>query len=635
MSDFDNVSCGWEIGDTQLVGRVLSENFVPLSFVSEYTRNSIQAIQRRGVGDKIVWGVKEVLYEGKLIRKLSITDNGPGLSDDPNEIQSFVGGFAISGYETGIRLNHGFGAKASAAMWNGLGVLYRTWGRDRHGVLRSYRVAINPRGLVAQANGRAVEEVDFDEGRPEMIIEHGTEVIFMGNTEDQDTTVYVGDGTRLARHRIFQYLNTRFYSFPEDIRIYAPRGFKTKAGDERIDRVVGFRRCWIESGTKQASNPLIADHGAITLEGEVPARIHYFVMNEDKKRRENYVGIFDTRHSIAFLYEDELYTYRAGPKAISILQAFVGMACDRVALVIEPLSKLVNPEGGRQMLRYRGDELAFDMWACAFRDSLPDSIKEVQKKRQRACEAKFDSETLTKALKKFYPELRTLGGNENLEGNVSPGPKTLGSPPSRGTSNGVGDQDSKGGTSRKPKIADIIQQITSGSKKIRSTPAHIKFPGCQWLSDTPDQYLNMDQKPEDYLLHKAAFYDEYENMIRCNWDFFKDRYAMLRAEYQDFSVAYGESQVDTIIQIEIQVMYTRLLSDAVLAMLIRRKDWDAKDFKAAVGDVGLTAVAVGRGRIEDISRAISDRLESEFGMDQKMKETKRELRRRQKVMAIG
>jgi hypothetical protein len=278
MMDSTRISYGWEIGDTKLVGQVLSENFVPLSFVSEYTRNSIQAIQRQGVGDKIVWGPKEVLYGGKLFRKLSIVDNGPGLSDDPNEIQRLIGGMAISGYETGINRNHGCGAKASAAMWNALGVLYRTWTRDQDGVLRSYRVGINPGGPISLDNGLAVEEVDPYEGRPEMIDDHGTEVIFMGNTEEQDTNVEVGDGVRIAGYRIFKYLNTRFFSFPEDIEIYAPRGFKNKDGEPRVDRVVGFRRSWAESGTKRATNPLLLDHGILDLAAEMPARVHYFVI---------------------------------------------------------------------------------------------------------------------------------------------------------------------------------------------------------------------------------------------------------------------------------------------------------------------------------------------------------------------
>ncbi len=640
MTNPPSFSYGWEIGNTQLVSQVLSENFVPLSFVSEYTRNSIQAIQRRGVGDKIVWGPKEVLYNGNLFRKLSIIDNGPGLSDDPNEIQRLIGGMAISGYETGINRNHGCGAKASAAMWNDLGVLYRTWIRDRHGVLRSYRIGINSGGPIPLGNDNlAVEEVDPDEGRPEMIVDHGTEVIFMGNTEVQDTNVEVGDGTRLAGYRIFKYLNTRFFNFPEDIEIYAPRGFKTKEGDERVDRVVGFRRSWIESGTKRASNPLLIDHGAITLDVEVPARAHYFVLNEEQDRRQNREGIFDSRHSIAFLYEDELYTHKAGPKAVSILQAFVGMACDRVVLVIEPLGDRVNPEGGRQILRYRGDELAFDMWVTPFRDNLPDSIRLVQERKRRAHATKFDSETLSNDLKRFYPELIVLGGVRKLSGSVHPGPKGLRPPVSEGKApeggGGGGGTDEGESMPPKPKIVDIIQQITPSLNRIRARHAAPTFPGCQWLSAKPDQYLNTDQKPDEYLINKAASYDHHENMVRCNWDFFLDRYEMLCAEYRDFMEAYGEDKVNAIIQTEIQNLYAHILSDTVGAMLIKRGDWDPREFQTAVGEVGLTAVAVGRSRIEEISYAISKQLENEFGMDQKMKNVKRQRRRRKQTATMA
>jgi hypothetical protein len=293
----------------------------------------------------------------------------------------------------------------------------------------------------------------------------------------------------------------------------------------------------------------------------------------------------------------------------------------------------INPEGGRQVLRYRGDELAFDMWVALFRDNLPDSIRQVQERKRRAHEAKFDSETLSNDLKRFYPELIVLGGVRNLSGNANSGLK--GSRPfiSEGQTPGGGGGGGPEGesTPSKPKIADIIQQITPSLNKIRAKHAAAKFPGCQWLSDNPDQYLNTDQKPEDYLINKAALYDHYENMVRCNWDFFLDRYEMLRAEYQDFMAAYGEEKVSAIIQTEIQNFYAHILSDTVVAMLIKREDWEARDFQTAVGEVGLTAVAVGRSRIEEISYAISKRLENEFGMDQKMKEVKRQRRRRKQI----
>lgn len=633
MTEFP--SYGWGVGDTQVVGQVLSENFVPLSFVSEYTRNSIQAIERRGVGDKIVWGPKEVEVNGKVIRKLSITDNGPGLSDDPNEIQKLIGGIATSGYETAINRNHGCGAKASAAMWNELGVLYRTWVRDKKGVLRSYRVAINPKGLMGLGSGDlAVEEVDPLEGRPEMIEDHGTEVIFMGNSEDQDTNVEVGDGTRLAAYRIFKYLNTRFFDIPDYIEIYAPRGQKTKSGEERMDRVVGYRRCWEESGTKRGGNPLILDFGTVPFpDTSIPAQVHYFVLSDELKRRQNREGIFDARHGISFLYENELYTHKSGPDAVSILSSFVGMACDRVVLVVEPDPKFVNPEGGRQLLRYRGDALPFDMWTTRFRDVLPDSIREVQDKKRRAHEAKFDSETLSNDLRKYYPELVSLGGVRQVTGDVQPGPVgnrppiAEGEPPV-GDAGSAPSEDEEEEAEPKPKIADLIQRISPSINKVRGQQAAPKFPGCQWLSAEPEKYMNVDLKPEDFLINKAAFYDQYEDMVRCNWDFFLDRYEMLCDEYKDFMVAYGEDTVRHIIQTAIQVLYAHVLSEAVGATMMRKSEWDPRDIQVATGEVSLTTAVIGRSRIEDIRYAISKYLEERFGKDKQMKEVKKRHRGR-------
>ena len=630
----DVPSYGWGIGNTQIVSQVLSESFVPLSFVSEYTRNSIQAIQRRGVGNKVVWGPKEVEFNGKKIRKLSITDNGPGLSDDPNEIQRLIGGLASSGYQTAINQNHGCGAKASAAMWNALGVLYRTWVVDKYGQLRSYRVAINPQGLMALGDGDlAVEEVDPYEGRPDMIEDHGTEVIFMGNTQDQDTNAEVGEGKPLAAYRILKYLNTRFFDIPEDIEVYAPRGQKRKDGQLRMDRVDGFRRCWMESGTKRVSNPLILDYGAIPLaDVQVPATIRYFVLSDEPSGRKSRAGIFDARPSIAFLYEDELYTHRGGPDAVKMLSSFVGMACDRVVLVIEPDASMVNPEGGRQVLRFKGDELSFDIWSTIFRDNLPESIRKIQDRKRQTHEVKFDSETISNNLKQYYPELISLGGVRAVSGTASPSgegtrpPIAEGDPPGGG--GGTKGTPEKDPTPPQPKIADIIQRISPGLNKVFGKGAAYKFPGCQWLSANPSQYYGLDQKPQDFLPNKAASYDQYENMVRCNWDFFLDRYELLCEEYSDFRVAYGDETVQKVIQIAIQTLYANVLAEAVGATMIRRNEWEPREVHLATSEAALTTTVIGRSRIEEIRYAISQYLQDHFGKDQQMKEMRRKHRGR-------
>ena len=94
----------------------LGQDCAPLQFVRELTQNSIDAIRRAGVADgRIVWDA-DGAYLQRGIFKLSITDNGDGMTGD--EMGTYINSLSSAGSTQSFAGNYGVGAKIAAATRN-------------------------------------------------------------------------------------------------------------------------------------------------------------------------------------------------------------------------------------------------------------------------------------------------------------------------------------------------------------------------------------------------------------------------------------------------------------------------------------------------------------------------------------
>src|SRR4051812_32592391 len=97
----------------------LGQDCHPLQFLRELTQNAIEAIQRKGGKGEIIWDMDWITYELEGLKKLSITDDGDGMTGE--ELVKFINQLSSSMSSQSMSGNYGVGAKITAATRNPYG----------------------------------------------------------------------------------------------------------------------------------------------------------------------------------------------------------------------------------------------------------------------------------------------------------------------------------------------------------------------------------------------------------------------------------------------------------------------------------------------------------------------------------
>ena len=195
----------------------LGQDCHPLQFLRELTQNSIQAIQRTGQPGQIVWDVDWNYYDLADVMKLCVVDTGHGMTGQ--EMIEHINKLSSSGGEQSFTGNFGVGAKIAAATRNHAGMVYLSWKNGRGSMIHLWR---NPEdgkyGLIKlpRPDGSYGEDVELeDEVKPSIIHDHGTKIVLLGNSLEENT-MKAPTGAPSPSRWIAKYLNTRFFRFPED-----------------------------------------------------------------------------------------------------------------------------------------------------------------------------------------------------------------------------------------------------------------------------------------------------------------------------------------------------------------------------------------------------------------------------------
>src|SRR5262245_46150860 len=167
----------------------LGQDCHPLQFLRELTQNSIQAIQRTNEPGEVLWDVDWNYFDLTEVMKLCVIDTGDGMTGP--EMVEHINRLSSSGAQQSLTGNYGVGAKIAAATRNHAGMVYLSWKRKHGAMIHLWR---NPDdgtyGLIQQkrSDGSYSEFVELeDEVKPEIINEHGTKIVLLGNSEDQNT----------------------------------------------------------------------------------------------------------------------------------------------------------------------------------------------------------------------------------------------------------------------------------------------------------------------------------------------------------------------------------------------------------------------------------------------------------------
>jgi hypothetical protein len=206
----------------------------PLQFLRELTQNSIEAIQRTGEPGEVIWDVDWTLYDLEApIFKLSVTDTGDGMTGQ--EMVRFINQLSSSSSEQSLSGNYGVGAKITAATGNHYGVVYCSWKNGDAAMIRLLRDPGSGQYGLKQwerADGTFDHYIPIeDDVKPGWIGKHGTKVVLLGNTPDEDT-MRPPESAQSPSRWISKYLNGRYFRFPGGITVRVREGWEYPRNDK-------------------------------------------------------------------------------------------------------------------------------------------------------------------------------------------------------------------------------------------------------------------------------------------------------------------------------------------------------------------------------------------------------------------
>lgn len=578
----------------------LGQDCHPLQFLRELTQNSIQAIQSGGQPGEIIWDVDWNYYDLAGVMKLCVVDTGHGMTG--LDMVEHINRLSSSGAEQSLTGNFGVGAKIAAATRNHAGMVYLSWKGNQGAMIHLWR---NPDdgiyGLIQQrrADGTYGEYVELeDEVKPSLIGDHGTKIVLLGNSEEQNT-VKAPSGAPSPSRWIAKYLNTRFFTIPEGITIKAREGWEHPRNDSARNkmRTVTGQEAYLEQH-KTAS-------GNVDLSG---ATAFWWILEDTEalSQEENY---YASRGHVAALYQNELYELTTGRGTAAKLQMFgVIFGLRQVVIYVEPHASgeaRLSSNTSRTNLSINNEPLPWADWAAEFREKMPVEIDELQQKAA-ASSSSNHSATVRERLKGILDLFRLSRYRPTPSGELLIDDEQR----VRGGRSGRGD-------TRLPSIVNEVPGPVvprSGSvgnvytlfQKRNGTPGEKiqpdPFPKSQWISveDKTREPFDLEDRAGRFLLD--------QNLLLINADFrvFKDMVARWQKEFG------GGDTIKKTVEEVVRAWFEQALVETVMGVqaLQGSKEWSQQQIQAALSEEALTAAVMQRYHV---NTAVKRELGSKLG----------------------
>ncbi|GGQ82882.1 ATP-binding protein [Couchioplanes azureus] len=576
----------------------LGQDCAPLQFLRELTQNSIEAVlataERVGL---IVWDVDWITHSVQGTFKLSITDNGIGMSGE--EMAQYINALSSSVHKQAHDGNFGVGAKIAAATRNHEGLIYLSWRDGKPGEkIRLWRDPITGNyGLAPmeiKGENRYWSRIS-DQAKPAMIEAHGTQVTLLGNAPDEDTMA-APEGIKPASRWVSYYLNTRYFRFPDGVTVKAREGWTKprENTDTNILRTITGQEHYL---TRHAES-----NGKVKLTN---ATAHWWILREEKASGSN-SGVYASNGHAAALYRDELYEMVTGRGGMARLQHFgVIFGSNRVVIYIEPHHSetcRITSNTARTQLLLNNEPLPWSDWMAEFRANLPAEIRELME----AVSAGSADSNHQKSIKDRLKEIRNLfrlsryRTTPNGSVNVTAEKPDHDSTPVDGVgSSGGGGRGGKGGRGNDVYSLFLIDED--------GTPADLvgghDDPKVQWISTE-----NGTRAP-GLLEDRAAHYLQDQNLLQINGDFrgFTDMIDRWSAEYA--ATPGARPQITDVVQ----EWFEQALVETILGVLSLRgsREWTPNDLAACWTPEALTAAVMQRYHVDHaIKRSLGSKLGS-------------------------
>jgi len=582
-----------EVANTGFMLDRLGQDCAPLQFLRELTQNSIEAIQQ--LPDKcgeIVWDAEWNRYDLTGIYKLACIDTGSGMTGE--EMLEYINKLSSSMHLQAFDKNYGVGAKIAAATRNHAGLIYLSW---KDGVGYMTHLLRDP--LTGKYGLMQMERPDGSFGhwarvddslKPDMIKDHGTMVILLGNDPDADT-MKAPNGVASPSRWVARYLNTRYFRFSEGTTVRARQGWeypRSNTDTNLLQRVTGQESYLDTHGESSGSVPLTG------------ATARWWILKDEPALTQNSGYVASSGH-IAALYKDELYEMLAARAGTARLQLFgVIFGYNRVVIYIEPeADPRITPNTARTALLLDNEPLPWADWAAEFRDRLPDEIQVLMDAVTAGSSSSDHRQAIRERLRqirelfKLSRYRRTPLGPDTVD-ETTVGGKARESDSTRNGAGGAGG--STGG-----RAGDIYALFLADEGDAAEEVGSDTTPDVVWISAAEGT------RTPPFLEDRAAKYLPEKNLLQISADFrvFTDMEERWCNFYSSVSGA------TPIIRDVVHEWFEQALIETVLGVqaLHGSQEWTPKDMADALSEEALTAATMQRYHVDvAVKRALGAKL---------------------------
>jgi hypothetical protein len=490
----------------------------------------------------------------------------------------YINRLSSSGRRQAIDANYGVGAKISAATRNHEGVLYFSWKHGRGAMIHLWR---NPDtatyGLrqmeLPGGNYSHWAALSEEFPKPDPIRDHGTMVVLLGNSPDDDTIEAPAKVATPSRW-IARYLNSRFFSLPDQVTVRAREGWRSKNPDTNVLRSI--------RGAKEFLEKYKAEAGVVDLGS---ALAHWWILQDVEAVSQSSGANLPGGH-VAALHQNELYELQTGRSGISMLQRFgVHIGHQRVVVYAAPKvdgrSRLITSNTARTHLLIDGEPLPWAEWAEAFRDSFPEPITRLIESISRDQEGRDYEKSIKDRLKEIEDILRVQKYKPSKDGTLRISDETSLGEPDKGGDGTRGAGPSRSGVGgRRPGDIYTFFLVDEGGQ-----------PGEQ-VRDRFDVNVNWVSEAEMPQADRAAHYVPETRTLLINVDFrvftgFIDRWDK---RYK------GSPGARAIIQSVVHEWFQQTLVEVIYCLDYLRgsRQWTDEELQRACSDEALTTAVLQR-----------------------------------------
>ena len=454
----------------------LAADTPPNQQVRELTQNAIEAIERRHrSGDAleglIRWDVDWDYLKRNGRHKLSIVDNGDGMS--PEQMQSYLNALAVqgAGQTQSISKNFGVGAKITALYRNSHGLIYQSWREGKGAMVRLHRD--DKQGVYGLASFDLADGPDWtprikDVYKPSIIGMNGTKVSLLGTSDDANTCFPPEDGGG-GMNWLITYLTGRYFRIPENIRMQVrvlTRAAEDWPAEEPEPSAKTFNFQTVK-GAKALFDDYARDSGTVSL---ATADAHWWVFDDPRQASKDMSSRGGRTCKVGIVFQDEVYVQVSPPAARRILAGFgIVFGADHVVIYVEPRKTLdICADTARSRLIINGQDVQeanwFETWGEEFKSKMPPAIKakidEIMAKTERDPEGKT-RERILERLQRIRALLRPSRYRRDPDGIL----RAVGEVPGGGADNrpmasaggASGRAGNKGGRSSDDYLADLVE----------------------------------------------------------------------------------------------------------------------------------------------------------------------------------